>query len=539
MTTLLTEQMLVLFAILALGSWLGSLSWRGVSLGTAAVFFVGLAFGHFGLTIPKPVMDLGLLLFLYAVGLQAGPRFFRTFRKQGWQFVAVAAAGIGAAGITAFVLARVMHLPYALAAGMFTGAVTSTPSLAAAIDAITRLDPTQAATVSVGYGIAYPLSIVGVTLLVQFLPHLLRRPVRAAEAQWQAAQAAERPQLLKRQFVVTNPNLDGKRLGDLETHRLSQANISRVEHQGEVVAGTPDVVLHTGDIVLAVGPAEELAKLQLLIGRETEAPMTADTRAVSRDLYVSQAKFTGKRLMDLRVWDHYGIIITRIRRAGVELAPVGSSTLELGDSVRIVGDAAAVEQFARLASGDARRMDETNMVPFLVGLMVGVAVGLIPFRLPNGLTIKLGAAGGAFLVSLLLGHVGRIGSVAVYVPTAARNIARELGLMLFLGGAGANAGTQLMEVVRAQGLGVFGAGALITLVSALVTLLMTHVVYRLNVLSTLGLVSGVLTNPPALAAANAQTTTDVPAVTYASAFPVVLIFKILLAQILVQVLRLL
>jgi putative transport protein len=178
------------------------------------------------------------------------------------------------------------------------------------------------------------------------------------------------------------------------------------------------------------------------------------------------------------------------------------------------------------------------MVPFLVGLMLGVAIGLIPFRLPNGLTIKLGAAGGAFLASLLIGHFGRIGSLRIYVPPAARNIARELGLMLFLGGAGANAGTQLLDVVQQNGAGLFGAGALITMVAALVTLLMTHVFYRLNLLSTLGLVSGVMTNPPALAAASSQTATDVPAVTYASAFPVVLIFKILLAQVLIQVLRL-
>jgi putative transport protein len=537
-SVLLAEQMLVLFAILALGSWLGSLSLRGVSLGTAAVFFVGLGFGHLGLTVPKPVMDLGLLLFLYSVGLQAGPRFFRTFRKQGWQFVVISGAAIAAAGIATFVLSRVFDLSPALATGMFTGAVTNTPSLAAAIDAISRLDPDQAATVSVGYGIAYPFSIVGITLLIQLLPKLLRRPVCAAEMQWQAAQETDRPLLAKRQFRVTNPNLDGRRLGDLETHRLSQANISRVQHDGQVVAGTPDVVLRVGDVVLVVGPREELDKMRLLVGEETEAPMEANTRAVSRDLYVTEAKFAGKRLIDLRVWDQYGVIVTRIRRAGVELAPVGTSTLELGDSLRIVGDQAAVDQFARLASGDARKVDETNMVPFLVGLMLGVAVGLIPFRLPNGLTIKLGAAGGAFLASLLLGHFGRIGSLRIYVPPAARNIARELGLMFFLGGAGANAGTQLVKVVQQEGLGVFGAGALITLVAALVTVLMTHVVYRMNLLSTLGLVSGVMTNPPALAAAASQTSTDVPAVTYASAFPVVLIFKILLAQLLVQFLRL-
>jgi putative transport protein len=223
----------------------------------------------------------------------------------------------------------------------------------------------------------------------------------------------------------------------------------------------------------------------------------------------------------------------------LEITPVGMSTFELGDTVRVVGDEAAVEQFATIISGDARRIDETNMVPFLFGLVLGIGLGLIPFSLPNGVTIKLGAAGGAFLVSLVLGHFGRIGPFPLYVPSAAKNILRELGLMFFLAGAGANAGTQLWQVIREQGPQLFVAGAVITLTAVVLTLILTHLVYRMNLLGTMGLVSGVMTNPPALAAAGQQTRTDVPAVVYASAFPVVLIFKILVAQFLVQLLRLL
>jgi len=538
MSALLTDQMLVLFAILAFGSWLGHLSFRGISLGTAAVFFVGLAFGHFGLTVPKPIMDLGLLLFLYAVGLQAGPRFFRTFRKQGIQFVIIAGIAIGAAAVVTALVAYALKLPFALAAGMFTGALTNTPALAGALDAISRVAPDQATSVSVGYGIAYPLSIVGVTLLTQFLPRLLRRDVKTAEEQWLAAQLAERPALQKAQFKVSNPNLDGKRLDELDTHRLSQVNISRVRKGQQVIAGRPDVTLELGDVVLVVGAPEELAKMRLFIGEEVNVPMEADGRAISRDLYVSEASLAGKRLMDLRVWDRYNVIITRIRRQGLEITPVGTSTLELGDTLRVVGDEPAIAQFARMVSGDARRIDETNMVPFLIGLVLGVGLGLVPFQLSSGLTIKLGAAGGAFLVSLVLGHFGRIGPFRLYVPAAAKNLSRELGLMLFLGGAGANAGTQLLNVIQQQGAGVFIAGAAITLTAVILTIVLTHVVYKLNLLSTLGLLAGVMTNPPALATAGNQTSTDVPAVTYASAFPVVLISKILLAQLLVQVLQL-
>ncbi len=539
MTTLLAEQMLVLFAILALGSWLGSLSIRGVSLGTAAVFFVGLAFGHFGLTVPRPIMDLGLLLFVYAIGLQAGPRFFRTFRRQGREFVVVAAVALLAAGIVTVLMAQLLDLPYALAAGMFTGALTNTPSLASVIDAVGRTDPANAAAVSVGYGIAYPFSIVGVALLVQFLPKLLRRNVKDAERDWREGQSGERTSLSKKQFRVVNVNLEGRRLGELDTHRLSQVNISRVQHDDVVVTGTPDVTLHVGDVILAVGSDDELRKLQLLVGEEVQLEMPANAHTVSREMVVTEEKVAGKRLMDLHVWDRYAVIITRIRRAGIELTPVGTSTLEMGDTLRVVGDDAALDEFSRLVGGNARKIDETNMVPFLIGILLGIIVGLVPIPLPNGLSIKLGAAGGALLVSLLLGHFGRIGPFPVYVPVAARNISRELGLMLFLGGAGANAGTQLVSVVQEQGGGVFVAGAAITMAAVIMTILMTHVIYKMNLLSVMGLTSGVMTNPPALAAAQNQTETDVPAVTYASAYPVVLIFKILLAQVLVQVMRLL
>ncbi len=537
MSSLFAEQMLVLFAILAIGSWLGGLTWRGVSLGTAAVFFVGLAFGHFGLTIPKPVMDLGLLLFVYAVGLQAGPRFFRTFKKQGREFVIVSLAALLAAGIVTVLLARLLGYSYALAAGMFTGAVTNTPALAGAIDAVGRLDSEQAATVSVGYGIAYPFSIVGVTILVSFLPKILRRPVKQAEEDWLASQAGEQPLLVKKQFKITNDNLEGKRLGNLDTHRVSQVNVSRIQQKGKVVTGTPDVVLHVGDILLAVGTETELEKLRLLIGDEVQVQMEPSTQTVTREMHVTESKLAGKRLMDLRVWDNYAVVITRIRRAGVELAPVGTSTLEFGDTLRVVGDATVVDEFARLVSGDARKIDETNMVPFLIGILLGILVGQIAIPLVNGMSIKLGTVGGALIVSLLLGHFGRVGPFRMYVPVAARNISRELGLMLFLGGAGANAGTQLAKVVQAQGAGVFLAGAAITLTATCVTIIVTHLIFRMNLLSVIGLTAGVMTNPPALAAAENQTTTGVPAVTYASAFPVVLIFKIVLAQILVQLLR--
>lgn len=531
--------MLVVFAILAVGSWLGRLSFRRVSLGPTGVFFVALLFGHFGLTVPKAILDLGLLLFVYAVGLQAGPSFFRTFRRQGGQFVAIAAAAVLTAGLATLAVARIMRLSYPLAAGLFTGAVTNTPALAAAMDAVDRVAGASSDLAAVGYGVAYPFSIIGVTLFVQFLPRLLRRSVEEAESQWNQQQQQERPALQKMAFRITNPNLDGLRLAQVDPHRLSRANISRVRHGEREVAATADVVLHLGDVVTAVGQPDELEKLRLLLGEEVAAPAEAPSNIVPMDVDVTESSIAGKRLMDLRVSEVHGVVITRIRRQGFEITPVGTSTLEMGDSLRVVGERASVEAFARLVGGDQRKIEETNMVPFLMGLLLGILIGIIPIRLPNGMVVRLGIAGGAFLVSLLVGHFGRLGPFRLYVPAAARNLARELGLMLFLGGAGSFAGTQLVAVIREQGAGLFLAGAVITASTVAIPLLLMDRIYRLNLLATMGLLCGCMTNPPALDAASSQTRTDLPTIAYASIYPVVLIFKILLAQFLVEVLRLL
>ncbi|MCX7756144.1 MAG: hypothetical protein N2117_13015 [Anaerolineales bacterium] len=533
-----TEEIFVLFAILTLGAWLGHLSWRGISLGAAGVLFVALGFGHFGYSVPKEIRDFGLLLFVYSVGLSAGPSFFRTFRKRGMQFVVIALVTVGVGALVTVLLAWLLNLPPALAVGLYTGALTCTPALAAALDALNRVLPESAALASVGYGIAYPYSMIGIVLLVQFLPKLLKRDVRAEEARHLAEKSAESPALQARQFRVSNPNINGLTVAQINPRRLAQVNISRVKRNGQVHAAMPETVLHLGDVVMAVGTQESLEKLRLLIGEETEERMDLNAGVVSVDVEVLEEALTGKTLAEMKVWEQFTVVITRIRRQGLEIVPHGNVTLERGDGIRIVGEKSAVEAFARLAQGSPRKAMETSMVPYLIGLLTGVFVGLIPLPLGEGVYVKLGMAGGVFLVSLLIGHFGKIGPFRLYVPPAARNLTRELGLMLFLAGAGAGAGAHLLDVLSERGWLLLLAGAAITTLSGLAGLFVMVQGYRLNLLSVMGALTASMTNPPALAAANNQTETDLPSIAYASAYPVALIFKILLAQALVEVLRL-
>jgi putative transport protein len=536
LTSYLSDQMLVLFVILALGALLGSFSWRSISLGTAGVLFVALIFGHFGLSVPKAVMDLGLLLFVYSVGLQAGPRFFRMFRKQGIRFVIIGIA-IALTGVLVTIgLALWLNLPDDLAAGLYTGALTCTPALAAAMDAFSRIAPDLGSAVSVGYGVAYPFSMIGVVILVQLLPRLLKRDLKAEEKSWLVERQKELPMLMVKQYKVTNPNMDGKTMREINPHRMAHINITRVRRGDQVFLVTPEFTIRRGDVVLAVGPQDELEKIKLLLGEETNVPMDANANITTQDMEVTSTVFSGKTLGELRIWENYGVVITRIRRQGLELTPIGSATLEMGDGLHIVGERLEVQEFAKKFGGDTRKMQETNMLPYLIGLVLGIGVGLIPFRLASGVEVKLGIAGGAFLVSLLIGHFGRIGRWKLYVPAAAKNLSRELGLMLFLAGAGTTAGAQLVEVIQKQGWSLLLAGAAVTVLSVAVGLILTLKVFRLETLGSLGALTAGMTNPPGLAAANNQTTTDLATLAYASVYPVALIFKIVFAQILVTIL---
>ncbi|NLG74351.1 MAG: hypothetical protein GX495_20190 [Chloroflexi bacterium] len=536
---LLAQEMVVLFAILVIGSWLGQLSLRGITLGTAGVLFVALTFGHFGLTVPAAVMDLGLVLFVYAVGLQAGPRFFRTFRRHGFQYILIALIVAGVGILAAVAVSYYLDIPYTLASGLYTGALTCTPCLAGAIDTVLRTggSVSDTATVSVGYGVAYPYSMIAVVLLIQFMPRLLRRSVASEEERWNSARQIEEPALETRQFRITNPNVEGRRVSEINPHRMSLANISRIKRDDRVFAATPDVTLRKGDVVMAVGSSEELEKMRFLLGEETNEPMDVNTNVVSVDVEVTEETLTNKKLAQMRVWEQYNVVITRIRRQGLEIAPTGDVSLEMGDNIRVVGDQNAVEAFQRLVHGSARKAAETNMVPFLVGLLLGIVVGAIPLNLPNGLQVRLGAAGGAFLVSLLVGHFGGIGPLRLYVPPAAKNLLRELGLMLFLAGAGVNAGAEFIAILQQEGIVLLVAGAVITTLSALAGLLVMHFFYRMNMLAIMGALCACMTNPPGLGAANNQTETDLPTLSYASVYPVALIFKIVLAQLLVGLLR--
>ena len=543
---ILSQPFVTLFVVIALGLWLGSLQVRSISLGSAGVLFAGLIVGHLRrslpdtivnahpsvLALPSTLTELGLLLFVYAVGLHAGPRFVPMFRSRVKAYLLIGLGSIGSAAFTAVALGNVLNLSPALTAGLFTGGLTNTPALAAGRDVVSRLAPSTAAEVSVGHGLAYPFSAILIVVLVQLLPRLTRQsPEHAAR---QAAQeAAERqPRIEKHSFWITNPNIAGCTVAEFHRQGLTRATISRIKREGVVYPALPELVLQLHDAVMAVGPESELAKLQSILGRSADDVPMDDTsgRVTSEVAVVSSPAVVDKQLGQILSGAFANVIVTRLRRQGVDLLPDPGLVLEPGDALRLVGNPEVVRRFAEHVGSEQRRLSETSLLSFAVGLCLGAIVGMIPIPLFGGVQGKLGLGGGAFLVGLLLGHMRRIGPFRVFVPEPVILFARELGLVVFLAGAGLEAGHQFMEVLRIAGIQALFAGAAVTCVAATVSLILTLRVFRWNVLSAAGTLSGTMTNPPALNAATALAQSDAAPLAFASIYPVAIIAKIILVQ---------
>lgn len=544
MDTLLTAPFFVLFAIVALGSLVGALRVRGISIAAAGVFFVALGAGHLlrdtGTTLPHEVTDLGLVLFVYAVGLQAGPRFFATLRKSGLAFLAVGTVPTLCGALTAVGLARAFGFSPQLAAGMYSGATTCTPALAAALEAVRRVLPDELNYTSVGYGAAYPFSVAAVVLIVQLLPRLLRISPAAAAAQYRSEEAAKAPPLEECAFRLSNPNCAGRTIDEVQALRISRAVLCRVKHDGQIRPARPDTVLHLGDVVLAVGTPLELAKLEALFGEVAVESMYDPTGNVtSEQLLVSRRDVIGRTLRELCIWERFGVVVTRVRREELEFTPHGDLRLEAGDVLRVVGPRQDLHSVADLLGREERRLNETSFIPFAAGIALGAALGQVPFTLPGGLRMQLGLGGGAFLVALLLGHWGTLGPVRVYVPNAAKHFARELGLVVFLAGAGLGAGQKFVSILQETGPTLILGGALVTLVTVAVTVILVSRLFRWNLLFGAGALCACMTNPPGLAAAGNLADSDAAAAGFASVYPVALIAKIVFAPLVFLALRLL
>lgn len=546
---LLTQEsvahaILVLSVVGAVGLGLGSVTVKGISLGVGGILFSGLLFGHLGWTINEGVLEFirefGLILFVYSIGLQVGPGFFQSLRRQGLSLNLLAASvvvlGVGAAVI----IARVVHLEIPVAVGLLSGATTNTPSLGAAQQAlkdIQNLAPEIRRFPSLGYAIAYPFGILGVIATMVLMRFLFRINIEREAEEFAEFQEANAPELATINLEVRNPNLDGLAIAQLPgVGDDIGVIISRIFRAGRQSVAQPTTVVRIGDVLHAVGDKERLRQLQLIVGSESEMDVSAmPSSIITKRLIVTRQAALGKTIDELGLRARYGVTITRITRSNIEFTPTRRIRLQFADVLLVVGEEGAVQAAARELGDSVKELNHPHVVSIFVGLFLGVVIGSWPVFFPGmPAPVRLGLAGGPLLVAIFLSRIRQVGSLVWYMPVGASFMLRELGIAMFLACVGLRGGDQFVEtLIHGGGLTWIGWAALITFIPVMVVSLIGRVLCKLDFVTLTGLISGSMTDPPALAFANTMIGSDAPSISYATVYPLVMILRVLSTQLLV------
>ncbi|QDU35757.1 Aspartate/alanine antiporter [Maioricimonas rarisocia] len=532
----LREPLLLLPLIMAVGMAIGAIRVAGLSLGASGVLFAALLFGHLGReagwTLPDVIGQVGLVLFVYAVGLSAGPTFLRTFRDQGKNLALLAVVAAGVGGASAALLARLLGIPSDFAAGLFTGAMTSTPGLAAGIEAAsaTGNDP-QA--VSIGYGMAYPVGVVCTVLFVQLLPRLLRVDLDALGRQLKGSRP-DGSQIGRRLVEIANPAIFGKTLHEIKPLQRRRVQITRVLEGDRLVPIPADHRLQQGQVVLLVAGEEDAEEFTLMLGRPSEQSAVMDAERDRSEVVVTSPAVLGKTLRELHLRGRFGVTISRVERYGMTFVPNAETSLASGDRVTAVGPQEGLRGFEQAAGHRVRRLHETDLMSLGIGLAAGVLIGTVPIAIPGLGEFTLGLAGGPLLSGLILAHFGRFLGVVGYMPLAARMFAQQLGLVLFLAVAGFQAGGRLTEMLHQYGAAPFLFAACVALVPMVAMYLLARFVFRMNLLEALGGTCGAMTSTAGVGALTSRTDSEIPVISYAAAYPAALVLMTVVAQLVVR-----
>lgn len=530
------NPLLLLFIVAGIGYPLGQLKIGGTRLGVAAVLFVGLAIGALdpNLKLPEVLYQLGLVLFVYCIGLSSGSVFFDSLKRQGIKDNLLVIAALLFAALLAAGLHLALDIKPPLIAGMFAGSLTNTPALAGALEHIKAAFPGNEAILSepvIAYSLTYPMGVLGMILAIYILQRLWKIDYNA-----EAQQAREFGPMNEPLFSQTLRITQSNGMTIAEFIRTNDLNLifGRRKRAGKVEIVRGDTTLWPDDLVSMVGSREDLQTAQQLLGEISSERIEFDlSQYDKRRVFVSSSQTVGRRLRELNLLERYGAIVTRLRRGDLEMLPHGNTTLSLGDQVRVIAPHENLEAVIRLFGDSYRGVSELDILTFSFGLALGMLLGFLPIPLPGGVTLKLGIAGGPLIISLILGALGRTGPIIWHIPYSTNLSLRQIGLVIFLAGIGTRSGYAFISTFS-QGNGplVFLGGALITCFTALFTLWVGYRRLHIPMGILTGILAGLQTQPAVLGFAQEQTRNEMPNIGYATVYPIAMILKIILAQVL-------
>ena len=543
-------HLLLLYSfVIAVGVLLGKLKFKGVSFGVAFVLFTGIVVAHFGFTgnlkTISFIQDFGLILFVYSLGLQVGPSFFTSFRKGGMRMNRLAVYMVllnlaVAIGVYYLMFDRKDPGSFPMLVGVLSGAVTNTPGLGAAEEALRQMGNTDVEIAS-GYACAYPLAVLGVIMIPMIVKFICRIKDNEENEQLASLEQADTSQKPRRQYIeMQNERLDGKTIIELRRLINREFICSRLLHEGIVLTPHRDTVVHLGDQLCVVSSEDDADAISTLLGSLVEVEwdsVKSSEPLVSRRIVVTKEKLNGKTLGQLHLGSVFDVTITRVVRSGTELFASASLILQVGDRLTVVGKESSVAAVAQRVGNEMKRLDAPNIATLFIGILVGVLFGSIPFSIPGIPTpMKLGLAGGPLIVAILISRFGYKLGLVTYTKASANMMLREVGIALFLASVGIKSGASFFETVTSgDGLVYMLGGLLITVVPVFIVALIARKRYKMNYYSIIGLVAGASTNPPALAFANSQTEHDAPAVAYSTVYPLTMFLRILTAQLMVLI----
>ncbi len=532
--------------VIAVGVYLGKIKIGGISLGVTFVLFAGIVAGHIGFTAPTPILtfiqDFGLILFVFMIGMQVGPGFFESFGKAGVKLNFMSAAAILLNIVVMFACyyiffdtSNVNNLP--MMVGTLYGAVTNTPGLGAANEALGSVFGQNAPQIASAYACAYPLGVLGIigaTILVRFICKIKLDKEDAQLAASETTSADKKP--YKMHLEVSNKYLEGKTL--LQVHEFLQRDfvVSRIVHEGELYIPNRDTIFHVGDQMLLVCAEADQEAITAFIGPKLDIDFEqSDQPLVSKRILITNPKINGKSLASMHFSSMYGVNVTRVTRQGIDIFASASLPLQVGDRIMAVGPEDAVDRVANKMGNSIRRLNTPNIATIFVGIIIGIIFGSLPIAIPGmPVPMKLGIAGGPLIIAILIGRYGYKIHLVTYTTTSANMMLREIGLVLFLASVGIKAGAGFFEtVVQGDGLLYVLTGFLITIIPILIIGPIARMKFKFNYFTIMGMIAGTYTDPPALAYANSICSKEAPAVGYSTVYPLSMFLRIFTAQIVV------
>lgn len=538
----IAHSIVILSIVIAIGLSLGKVKLFGISLGVTWILFVGIAASHFNLLIDPSVMsfvkDFGLILFVFSLGLQVGPGFFSSFKKGGVKLNLLAVGLILMTALTTFLIQYISKTPMPTMVGVMSGAVTNTPGLGAAQQTLFDVTGVDDSTIAMGYAVAYPLGVVGVILVVIAMRALFRVDINAEKEQIDKKNAAK-DSAKKIAIEIRNEALFGKSIVEIDKLIDREFVVSRLYHtDGLMEIPTSSSVVGKGDKIFIVTSAANESAIVAFFGKKIEMEQEAweklDLQLVSRKLLVTKANINGKTLGELNIRAQFGINITRINRAGVDLVASPDLELQLGDRVMVVGSEKAITKVALLLGNSLNKLREPNIIPIFLGIFLGVILGSIPLMFPGiPQPVKLGLAGGPLIVAILIARFGPRLKLVTYTTLSANMMLREIGISLFLAAVGLGAGQGFVEAIVNGGYYWILEGLLITVIPLILTAIVGRLFLKLDFFTLTGIICGSQTNPIALAFSNNTYGVSQVAVAYATVYPLAMFLRVLVAQLMV------